>query len=577
MLTEVRVELHRSAGRELDRLLLQEQDHVADVLAYPDADALMAAVSEAGRAIAWVSEDAWRRRRFWQPEPTRRPGGGSRRRGAGHGADGGRPPPDGRGRAGRGHRRRRGGPHPRRPRWPTDSSLPLRLAAVAAERELPIARGALHRLADKMAPPPDPWPVETRQALVRVLAAGRPAVDALEALDQQGLLVRILPEWAAVRNRPQRNAYHRFTVDRHLLEAAANAADARRPGRPARPAARGHAAPRHRQGLPRRPHRRSASSWSASSPAAWASPPADVETLVDLCRLHLLLPDTATRRDLDDPTTIETVAQAVGDRLDPRACWAPSPRPTAWPPAPRPGASWKAGLVAELVQRTGRFLEGDGPPSGQPAAAPGSPTSTGRLMDEVRAGGRPAVLLEPPRVVVAAPDRRGLLASVAGTLALHGLDVRSADAVGEDGVAAEVFTVEVGRGAWPDSARLREDLEAVLSDRLALAERLAEQGPRLRRARRPSAARPVVPAGLVDNDGLGHLHRGRGAGPRRGRPAAPGDPGAVRLRARRGLGPGLDLGDAVVDAFYVRDARRPRSPTPRPSASSSDRCTPPVG
>ena len=35
----------------------------------------------------------------------------------------------------------------------TDSSMPLRLAAVAAERDLPITRGALHRLAE-LAPPP---------------------------------------------------------------------------------------------------------------------------------------------------------------------------------------------------------------------------------------------------------------------------------------------------------------------------------------------------------------------------------------------------------------------------------------
>ena len=72
VLTDVRVELHRHAGRALDRLLLQEQDQIAHVLTYPGADALMEAVSGAGRTIAWVSDDAWRRRRFWQPPARRR-------------------------------------------------------------------------------------------------------------------------------------------------------------------------------------------------------------------------------------------------------------------------------------------------------------------------------------------------------------------------------------------------------------------------------------------------------------------------------------------------------------------------
>ena len=39
-LTAVRVELHRSSGRALDRMLLQEQDQIAAALSYDDADAL---------------------------------------------------------------------------------------------------------------------------------------------------------------------------------------------------------------------------------------------------------------------------------------------------------------------------------------------------------------------------------------------------------------------------------------------------------------------------------------------------------------------------------------------------------
>ena len=218
VLTKVRVELHRMAGREQDKLLLQDQDQVAAALSFDDADALMAAVSAAGRQIAWVSNDAWRRRRLWDPTPQ--------------------------------HRRRFRRPTEERPESlavavdepgmvgvdgevalaadaavSDDPSLAFRLAAVAAELDRPIAKGSLHRLADRMPPPGDPWPPAVLSALVRLLAAGRPAIDKLESLDQHGLLVRLVPEWVAVRNKPQRNAYHTYTVDRHLLEAAAVAAE----------------------------------------------------------------------------------------------------------------------------------------------------------------------------------------------------------------------------------------------------------------------------------------------------------------------------------------------------------------
>jgi len=542
LLTRVRVELHRNAGREQDRLLLQDQDQIAAALDFEDADVLMAAVSAAGRQIAWVSDDVWRRRRLWDPTP----------------------PP-------KSHRRRlRRGDHPTIPVGPVpvgpdmvdiggeiallptapvseDPSLAFRLAATAAELDRPIAKGSLHRLADRMPPPGDPWPPAVREALLRLLAAGRPAVDKIESLDQHGLLVRLIPEWAAVRNKPQRNAYHTYTVDRHLLETAALAAGLT--DRVERPDLLLIGALLHDigKGYPG-DHTKVGVELVRTMATRMGFGPDDVEILVDLVRHHLLLPDTATRRDLDDPTTVSNVARAAGNRVtlhllgalteaDSRATG-----PSAW-------GSWKAGLVAELVTRADRALAGEARPAGPAPLPPAYQV----LIDEVHASGLPSVSLDPPRVVVAAPDRPGLLSAVAGTLALHGMDVRAANVSGEGGVAVEVFTVEVARGTWPDTARLREDLAAVLSDPTALAERLSARG-RVYPAPRRSAAHLPGADVRVDNDAS------ESATVLEVR--APDEVGLLHRITRVLFEASLDvvsarvstLGELVVDAFYVREA-----------------------
>ena len=540
LLTDIRVELHRMAQREHDKLLLQDQDQVAAALGFVDADALMLAVSTAGRQIAWVSDDVWRRRRLWDPTP----------------------PPK--------RRFRRNAPDDATLPSPVDlgpdmvevdgeialtsvaavsddASLPLRLAATAAALDRPIAKGSLHRLADRMPPPGDPWTDETRAALVSLLALGRPAVDKMESLDQHGLLVRLIPEWAAVRNKPQRNAYHTYTVDRHLLEAAALAAEltdsVERPdlllvGTLLHDIGKGFPGDHTTVGI----------EVVDRITTRMGFPPADVAILVDLVRQHLLLPDTATRRDLDDPTTIARVAQAVGNRLtlhllaalteaDSRATG-----PSAW-------GAWKAGLVADLVERTDRVLQGET----EPALPDRIVTSNKDLISEVRTTGLPSVSLQPPNVIVAARDRPGLFSSVAGALALNGMDVRAANVGGEDGVAVEVFTVEVARGTWPDTAKLREDLAAVLSDRLAIAERLSERE-RIYPLRRGSAAHLPGSDVTIDNeasetatvievralDEIGMLHRIT---------RTLFDAGLDVVSARVST-----LGEMVVDAFYVRES-----------------------
>jgi [protein-PII] uridylyltransferase len=540
LLTDIRVELHRLAGREHDKLLLQDQDQVAAALGFGDADALMLAVSTAGRQIAWVSDDVWRRRRLWDTTPAPK------------------------------RRFRRNGTEAAAPLAPaalgpdmvevdgevaltslapvsTDPSLPLRLAATAARTDRPIARGSLHRLADQMPPPGDPWADETRGAFVDLLGLGRPAIDKIESLDQHGLLVRLIPEWAAVRNKPQRNAYHTYTVDRHLLEAAALAAEltdtVERPdlllvGTLLHDIGKGFPGDHTTVGI----------EVVDRIGTRMGFDPADVAVLVDLVRQHLLLPDTATRRDLDDPKTIARVAQAAGNRVtlhllaalteaDSRATG-----PSAW-------GAWKAGLVADLVARTDRVLQGV-----PETAAPDRIVESNReLMTEVRGTGLPSVSLRPPQVIVAAPDRPGLFSSVAGALALNGMDVRAANVSGEDGVAVEVFTVEVARGTWPDTAKLREDLTAVLSDRLALGERLSERE-RIYPLRRGSAAHLPGSDVSVDNDAseTATVLEVR----------APDEIGLLHRITRTLFDAGLDvvsarvstLGEMVVDAFYIRES-----------------------
>jgi [protein-PII] uridylyltransferase len=419
---------------------------------------------------------------------------------------------------------------------------------VAAELDRPIAKGSLYRLADRMAPPSDPWTPATRDALVALLALGAPAVDKIESLDQHGLLVRLIPEWAAVRNKPQRNAYHRFTVDRHLLEAASLAAGLT--DTVDRPDLLLVGALLHDigKGFPG-DHTEVGMEVVQRLATRMGFAPEDVDVLVDLVRYHLLLPDTATRRDLDDPTTIDRVARAAGNRTtlhllaalteaDSRATG-----PSAW-------GAWKAGLVADLVERADKVLQGE-------AAAPPPPdllvAAHRGLIDEVRATGLPSVSLQPPQVIVAAPDRLGLFSSVAGALALNGMDVRAANVAGEAGVAVEVFTVEVARGTWPDTAKLRDDLAAVLTDRLALGEQLSERE-RIYPPRRRSAAHLPASDVSVDNDAsetatvleiraldeIGLLHRIT---------RALFEAGLDVVSARVST-----IGEMVVDAFYVRES-----------------------
>ena len=195
------------------------------------------------------------------------------------------------------------------------------------------------------------------------------------------------------------------------------------------------------------------------------------------------------------------------------------------------------------------MLQGESEPAGPDRLVAGNRA----LMEEVRQTGMPSVSLQPPHVIVAAPDRRGLFSSVAGALALNGMNVRAANVSGEDGVAVEVFTVEVARGTWPDTAKLREDLAAVLADRVPIGELLAERE-RVYPRRRVSAAH--LPGSDISVD----IEASEKATVFEVR--APDEIGLLHRITRALFEEDLDvvsarvstLGEMVVDAFYVRES-----------------------
>ncbi len=447
----------------------------------PTPTLLMLDVAGAGRGIAWVSDDLWSRSALWQVTRKRRRwlGGGSATEGDAYreydaetqipfDVEAGIGISEGTGGRSGGEVVLTAGADPS-----LDPTLVLRLAAVAAERGLSISRSSLDEVARLSLPPHEPWPEGLREALVRVLAAGPAAVRALETLDHYGLLVRLLPEWDTVRNKPQRNAYHRFTVDRHLLEASAQAAALT--VRVARADLLLIAALLHDIGKGSPGDHTDAGVEIVDRIATrMGFARDDVGTLVNLVRNHLLLSELATRRDLDDPATISAVTRAVGDRqtLDLLAALTEADSlatgPAAW-------GQWKAGLVADLVHRAAAVLEGDELP---PPATALLSAEHRTLMSQLRSAGATALPVLVPgdsRVTVVAPDRPGLLASVTGVLCLHGLDLRSADVASEDGVALEVFVVDPAHGRWPDWKVVGADLDLVLDGRLELEEQLAKR------------------------------------------------------------------------------------------------------
>lgn len=406
-LNNVRESLHVASGRGKDRLLFQEQDKVAQLLQYEDADAMMSDVARAARSVDFLLNYTWHSVEHKGKDGLGRLNG--------------------------------------RPRTATvaknvsasnreividpftsfddDPVVGLRAAATAAQLGLPISLETCTELAQALKKGEgkltNPWPREARELLITLIGAGDAMVGIFESLDQEEIIFEWIPEWMSVRSLPQRNALHRHTVDRHMVETAVHAAKLAR--KVQRPDLLLFAALFHDIGKGVQEDH-SVRGVRLIEPIAQriGFDSNEIEILKNLVMHHLLLSSTATRRDLDDPATIQSIVSVIPDVNTLELLHALSiadgeaTGSTGW-------SDWKATLVNDLVQRVKRAMAG-----AEVAQQP-------EVSDEQRAAaekGQLRVTLAEHSsgyaVEIISPDKPGLLSIVAGVFNISRLDVKSA-------------------------------------------------------------------------------------------------------------------------------------------------------
>lgn len=452
-LLDVRTELHRVAGRSRDQLRAQDADEIGAALRIGDRFDLARTLSDCARTIGYSVDVGLRTAGNSLPRkglsklrrvPLRRP------------IDEGVVEQSGELVLARDARPKR------------DPGLVVRVAAASASTGLPISASTLGRLSDSAPELREPWPKGALGDLLVLLGSGHRAIPTIEALDRTGLWGRLLPEWGAVRDLPPRDAVHTWTVDRHLVETVAQAGALTT--RVSRPDLLVLGALLHDIGKGRGgDHSVVGAELAAQIGARLGLWPSDIALLTGMVRHHLLLAQTATRRDLDDPATVQMVVDKLGG--DPVLLELLSALAEADSLATGPGVwgDWKSSLIGELVRRCRLAMAGDQLPVPDPVDP--------ALVDVAMQGGV-HVTLDPGTaahtyvVTIVAPDTPGLLSHEAGVLALSSLRVLSASLGSHGDSAINSFVVAPRFGAPPQAGLLRQELVRAMAGEIDVLEQL---------------------------------------------------------------------------------------------------------
>ena len=526
-LLDIRDALHTVLDKPTDKLIRQEQPAVAQKLGLSDADQLIRQVSSYARIIAHHSDVTWHRVR----SSSKKSGLLNKFRGENRSplADGVVVHDDYVVLA-------------RDVKPENDPSLGLRLAAASAQSGHLISPHTLDRLASELPKLSNPWPSDARDSFVSLLGSGKQLIPIWESIDFAGMISSWLPIWDRVRGCPQSSQVHSFTVDRHLLETAISAnkftRDVSRPdlllvGSLFHDIGKG--------GL--KDHSDEGAEIMRTLAPQMGFDAADSKTLERLVQHHLLLPETATKRDLEDPLTIRSVAEKV-ETVDFLELLHALTIADAIATGPLASSDWRQSLIGELVARVKNEIRGE-----RKEIDPHLSKDKQELAmrkEEIVVEATP--IDQGLAITVVANDSTGLLGIIAGVLSLQRLLVRSARTETINKRAVTTWRVTPEFGDAPDLMQLQESLRLALNGSLDVFGKLALRAQYLPKPINVTSSKVLEIKGVSETATVIEVR-------------AHDEPGFLSKIAHVITENGVDihaaivetLGSEVVDVFYVKE------------------------
>jgi [protein-PII] uridylyltransferase len=456
-----------------------------------------------------------------------------------------------------------------------DPAIAFKLLAAAVDRGVRLRPSARAALVDRCGD--DGWTARLRQSseaaelfveLTTTCAETQlKRGSVMREMHDVGLLLAMIPEFGPVVGRVHHDTYHVYTVDVHSVAAVDRLAELVRgevvPAEPdgacwvgalavglaaqiMRPRVLFFATLLHDVGkaIGRRDHSQRGAEMAHAILGRLGFSAGETAEVARLVENHLSMYLIATRRDLDDPATVQELARLTRDREGLRELYLLTVADLSTT-SPTSMTSWKARMLDELFVATDRHLSGsadDALPREERLAearalcdgeeraflerfvrampdryvlgqsAPALVAHADMVRKHLASGRAASVALSPssrPTVVelcVVAADRPGLLASIAAALAGCRLGVHAAqiysceiDSQAQRAVALDIFWVHHSSG--PEAAvdllpQLERNLDDVVVGNIG-AEELASRGRTAPRVRRHG---PRVPAQVLIDD-----------------------------------------------------------------------------